>query len=79
VGPFNIGIALGKINGAIDELVWASMGYNPSERNHLMHCITRMALIVHRYPNSENKKADEELKMLLQKYEEKYAWLDELW
>lgn len=77
VGPFNVGIALGKMWGAIDELSWASMGYTPSERNHLMLCITRMARIVNKQPR--NKKAKAELKMLLQKYEEKFAWLDELW
>jgi predicted metal-dependent enzyme (double-stranded beta helix superfamily) len=61
---------------AIDELSWASMGYTPSERNNLMHCITRMASILNKQP--KNKRVKEELKMLLQKYEEKYAWLDEI-
>jgi hypothetical protein len=76
VGPFNLGMALGKMWSAIDELSWASMGYVPSERNNLMHCITRMSSIVNKQP--KNKKAKEELTMLLEKYEEKYAWLDEM-
>jgi hypothetical protein len=77
VGPFNLGIALGKMWGAIDELSWASMGYVPSERNHLMHCITRMSAILNKQPR--NKRVKEELKMLLKTYEDKYAWLDEIW
>jgi hypothetical protein len=60
----------------MDELVWASMGYKPSEFNNLTHFIARMALIVQVGPR--NTAAKKELKMLLDTYEEKYSWMDEI-
>jgi hypothetical protein len=74
VAPFNVGMALQHLEQATDELNWASVGFKPSERNHLARLVTRMALLFRKQP--DNKEITIEYNRLLDEYEKKFAWID---
>lgn len=76
IHPVLAGVVVNRLQTCIDDMIFISLGYKPSEENNLCRSIAKLALLAKKYP--KNVKLRKELKGLLERYEKEFDWLNKL-